>query len=247
MTKRKQMFDALRPFAPDGEIPARDIPAIDGLADRWELDIKGGFDKAAFLGSFVNKQAPAITDADYAAAAKKLGVPESYIKGVGKVESGPYGGYDNSGRPIILPERHIFHRQTGGRYDRSHPKLSYPRWGSVPYPASFDARWEELAQMAELDENAALESTSWGRYQVMGFHWKSLGHATAHSFVQTIVASEAGHLDSLVGFIRANGLVGKLQSCKPGDAVSCRPFVRGYNGPGYAQNRYDEKLAEAIR
>lgn len=41
MTKRKQMFDALRAFAPDGQIPVRDIPAIDGLADRWELDMKG--------------------------------------------------------------------------------------------------------------------------------------------------------------------------------------------------------------
>lgn len=41
MIDRKQMFAVLRPFAPDGEIPSRDIPAIDGLADRWDLDMKG--------------------------------------------------------------------------------------------------------------------------------------------------------------------------------------------------------------
>lgn len=205
------------------------------------------FDKGAFLGRFVNSDAPAITAADITSGAARVRVSENHIRAIMKVERGPYGSYDQSGRPIILPERHKFSRHTNRRFDASHPHISYRSWGKRPYPKSFNARWDELAEMASLDETAALMSASWGAFQVMGEHYDNLGYATVQDFVADIVAREAAHLDAAIGFIKVNSLDDELRACKAGIPKSCVPFVRAYNGPGYAKNRYQYKFAEALK
>jgi hypothetical protein len=50
-----------------------------------------------------------------------------------------------------------------------------------------------------------------------------------------------------VRFIRSKRLVDKLRACRPGDPASCIPFVKAYNGSGYAKNDYHSKLAAAAR
>lgn len=204
------------------------------------------FDRAAFLARHVNRRAAAITPADLTRAAADLNVSAAHIRMVSRVESGPYGGFDNTGRPIILPEPHIFSRRTSGRYDAGHPDLSYPRWGARPYPGSFNARWERLADMAALDERAALESASYGRFQIMGFHWQTLRYPSVHAMVDGMVASESAHLDALVRFIRENGLTDALKACRANQPDTCRAFAKGYNGSGYERNAYHGKLAEAL-
>ena len=201
------------------------------------------FNRDAFLARFVNLNAAAIAPADIAAAASRLGVPAGHIRMVMKVE-GRGVSFDNSGRPIILPEPHIFHRQTDGAH--SVTSFSYPVWGTARYPRSYDARWQMLADMAERDEAAALESASWGMFQVMGFNWESMGYTSVHAFVDSIVASEAGHLDSVVRYIEANRLQRALRACRAGSPKSCRAFAKGYNGPGYARNAYHIKMAAAL-
>jgi hypothetical protein len=192
---------------------------------------------------FANTNAPAITNADIDRAAAELGVTAAHIRMVRAVESGGKS-FDDRGRPVILFEPHIFHRRTGGKF--SPASYSYSAWGARPYPKGYDARWAQMAAAAAKDEVAALESASWGLFQIMGFHWKQLGYASVQDFVQAMVASEAGHLDAMVRFIRANGLVAPLRQCAPGDAESCRDFARGYNGGGYARNSYHVKLAKAL-
>ena len=49
----------------------------------------------------------------------------------------------------------------------------------------------------------------------------------------------AAHLDAFVSFILANRLDGALR------AKNWASFARGYNGPAYAQNAYDKKMAAA--
>ena len=77
--------------------------------------------------------------------------------------------------------------------------------------------------------------------QVMGYHWASLGYATLQDFINAMYRDEASQIDAMMRFIRANGLLGKLQRK---DWVG---FARGYNGAGYAKNAYDKKLAVAYR
>jgi hypothetical protein len=193
---------------------------------------------------YVNRNAPAITERDVAEAAAKLGVTPAHIRMVKAVESGGKS-FDDKGRPVILYEPHVFHRRTRGKY--SPADYSYRVWGSKPYPKSYDARWAQMAQAAEKDEAAALESASWGLFQIMGFHWKALGYASVQQFVEKLTDSEGEHLKAVVRFIEANGLKGALQRCEPGKPDSCREFAAGYNGGQYEKNRYAEKLAAALR
>lgn len=200
--------------------------------------------REAFLGRYVNKRANAITPADITVAASTLGVTAAHIRMIRTVESGGKS-FDDAGRPVILFEPHIFHRRTGGKFSPS--SFSYAAWGGKPYPKSFDGRWAQMADAAEHDETAALESASWGLFQIMGFHWKALGYASVQDFAAAMTESEGNHLDAVVRFIRANGLIGALARCKAGDPASCIDFARGYNGGGFAKNRYHIKMAEALK
>jgi hypothetical protein len=51
--------------------------------------------------------------------------------------------------------------------------------------------------------------------------------------------SEAGQLRQMAAFIKAAGLQDELA------AKNWAGFAKGYNGPQYAQNQYDQKLAAA--
>ena len=248
MYTKKPIFDAVRLMLKRGFTTA-EVKALDAAIDEATGTIvvtapKEAFDRAAFLAQFVNTKAPAITAEDMKRAADRLGVSVKHIEMVRKVESGGTS-FDNSGRPIILPEPHIFYRQTGGRF--GHTAFSYPKWGQKPYPKSYDARWQVLADMAERDTEAALESASWGLWQVMGFHWKALDYDSALDFARRMAASETEHLEALVRYIEANGLSDELRACRAGSPDSCSAFAKGYNGAGYAKNRYHEKMAEALQ
>lgn len=192
---------------------------------------------------FVNLKAPALTAADKIWAAEKLGVSVKHINMLLKVESAGRS-FDNAGRPVILFEPHIFHRRTNGEWTPS--EFSYVRWGAKPYPKSFDGRWAQLEAAARYNRTAALESASWGLFQVMGFHWRALGYADAYDFALMMARGEPEQLDAMVRFVTVNGLKNALQACRAGDPDSCREFARRYNGPGFAKNNYHTKMAKAL-
>lgn len=237
------IFETVRPWLDaKGFTPDR-IAALDA-AIAGKVTKAVTLDRAEFLSRYVNTKAAAITEADIQAAAQRLDVLVSHIKMVRKVESGGKS-FDDKGRPVILPEPHIFYRRTNGKYGTTN--YSYPKWGWKPYPTSYDGRWTQLADMAERDEAAALESASWGLFQIMGFHWQALGYASVQDFAKRMAASEADHLDSVVRFIEKNGLAPALRRCKAGNPDSCRDFAKAYNGSGYEKNSYHRKMAEALK
>lgn len=222
----------------DGKIGPVTLTAISKA-----LGMTRAFDRQAFLTRYINTKASAISDEDIVAAAARLSVPAGHIRMVRTVESGGRS-FDSKGRPIILFEPHIFHRRTNGRYSPS--PFSYARWGEKPYPSDQDGRWTQMADAAEHDETAALESASWGLFQIMGFHWQALGYGAVQDFAARMAASEAEHLGVVVRFIEKNGLAPALRRCKAGDPDSCRDFAKGYNGAGYEANNYHVKMAKAL-
>ena len=88
-----------------------------------------------------------------------------------------------------------------------------------------------------LDPVAAWGAASWGMFQVMGFNHN--GYATVESLVAAMFESEGNQLNAFVTFCRDNGLVKYLQS------KDWASFAYNYNGPGYAANAYDTKMAAA--
>lgn len=238
--KRIQRWAGVTDDGRPGPSTARAIIAKAGIA----TPPAPAFDRADFLARHVNRTAEAIRPYDVRAAAEALRVSEKHIEAIRKVESRGQS-FDPQGRPVILFEPHVFHRRTGGRHSPS--DFSYARWKDRPYPKTFDGRWQQMADAAERNEQAALESASWGLFQIMGFHWPALGYTSARAFAEAMVKSEAGHLDALVRFIKANGLAPALFRCKAGNPDSCRDFAAGYNGKGYEANKYHVKIAEALK
>ena len=147
-------------------------------------------------------------------------------------------GFFADRRPVILFERHIFSRRTQGRFDAQAPDLSNAKAGGY---AGGVAEYGRLERALALDAPAALMSASWGLGQVMGFHASDLGYGSVEQFVSRMVESEDAQLAALAAFIQKNGLAKALKT------HDWATFARGYNGPAYATNQYDKKLAEAYR
>ena len=169
--------------------------------------------------------------------AARLNCEWEAVAAVAEVESGPLGGFAADGRPIILFERHLFSRKTNSRFDGSHPSVSNRTPGG--YPRTQDERWAQMRQAYALDAESALQSASYGRFQVLGQNFANGGFPNAHAYVSAMARSEQGQLQAFVDFVRANGLIDELQRK---DWVG---FASRYNGPGYAANQYDTKMAQA--
>jgi N-acetylmuramidase len=174
---------------------------------------------------------------DLNVAAKRLGIELATLRAVDAIESGGSGFYAD-GRVKILFESHQFNRLTEGRFLVSHPTLATATWaaGRAFYKANQNDR---LRAAKLLDASAAIQACSWGRYQLMGFHFRRCGYASPALFEQAMVANEQNHLSAFLAFVASVGAVDELQQKRWAD------FARIYNGVGYAKNRYDEKLAAA--
>ena len=176
--------------------------------------------------------------------ANKHGIEYAGLKAVVEVEASGKGFIGDV--PKILYEPHIMHRLlTKKNYItirnnlmKAHPNLCYPRWGTYKYGAE-SIQHRRLEIVSQFNRDTALESCSWGLGQVMGFHWKSLGYESLQAFINDMYESEAKQLEAMIRFIKVNGL---LLALKNKDWVK---FARGYNGSGYAKNKYHIKLANA--
>lgn len=181
---------------------------------------------------------PTLTEADFQRAAGVLNCEVAAIKAVCQVEA-PRGGFLADGRPTILFERHKFSQFTMGVYDAKYPDISNRKAGG--YGADGAHQHERLARAAVLEREPALKSASWGKFQLMGFNYAACGFITLQSFINAMYQSEGAQLNAFVGFIIHEGLADELRQHRWAD------FARRYNGPNYAINRYDTKMAAAYR
>lgn len=178
-----------------------------------------------------------LTEQDFKNTANNLQVEVAAIKAVAHVESRGDGFFSN-GKPKILFEAHIFSSKTGHKYDDSYSNISSRRWNRKLYKWG-EKEYERLNEAIKLDKVAALKSASWGKFQVMGFNAELCGWTDVETFVDDMYKGEAEHLKAFAGFITANKLAKYLQ------IKDWAKFARAYNGPAYAQNKYDKKMKEA--
>ena len=92
-------------------------------------------------------------------------------------------------RPVIRFERHIFHRLTGGMYDRSHPDVSNPLPGNTAPDEA--GQYTLLNEALPLNPRAALESTSWRLVQILGGNYVLAGFTDVETMVAAMIESEA--------------------------------------------------------
>lgn len=178
---------------------------------------------------------------DIDAEAQALGCASAVIHAVTDVEAAG-SGFLPDGRPKLLFEAHSFYTLTRGRFGQSN--ISTSTWDRSTYGAAGAHQYDRLAQAIKLDRNAALQSASWGLFQVMGSNYGVCAFKDVETFVDAMVSGgERAHLDAFAQFVEHNRLDAALRASPPQFAT----FARGYNGAGYAENGYDTKLAAAWR
>lgn len=183
---------------------------------------------------------------DYSKAAQLLGVEEAAVRAIASVESQGEGFItDKAGNkiPKILFERHVMFKRLrdftpikSADMAAKYPDIVNPTPGG--YKGGL-AEHERLDRAVKIDRVTALESASWGAYQVMGYHWRVLGYSSVQEFVNKAYTEE-GQLELFIRFVKASPNV--LKALKAKDWVG---VAKAYNGPGYAKNNYHNRMKVA--
>lgn len=197
----------------------------------------GAQTRAAIIAAFTNPCAPKVTDADVLAIASRLGCSTKQLRAVAAVESSG-AAYDGQGRPKILFERHKFHLLTGGEYS----PCGYSDRKQGGYG---EDSWTKLTMAASRNADAAFSAASWGKFQIMGFHWSALGYPSPINMAYSTVTGEAASYDMLARYIEHFNIGSALRSLSL-DPDANRSFARGFNGPAYEAGGYHMKLAKAM-
>ncbi len=190
-----------------------------------------------------------LKESDITALAKELGLEPAIIKAVNAVESSGRG-FTLDGNPKILFEGHVFWSELQKRgidpkkYVKGNENILYQKWTTKFYQYG-KAEYQRLSKAIALIPNnndvveAAYASASWGTFQIMGYHYKSLGYKEIIEFVGANQLNEGEHLRMFGKFLVVNGLVKYLKN------KDWKNFAYRYNGAGYAKNKYDIKLQTA--
>lgn len=181
---------------------------------------------------------PILTEADFISAATALSCEVAAIKAVCHVEA-PRGGFNPDDSVVTLFEGHKFYKYTKGAYAAEAPDLCFPTWTRIHYGKTWQAERARILRAMQYNMHAAFMSASWGKFQIMGFNFAMCGFSDVNSFVEAMETGEPAQLDAFVGYVRSAGLAPALRR------LDWAGFAMGYNGPGYAANGYDTKLADA--
>jgi hypothetical protein len=181
-----------------------------------------------------------LSDETWARLAKSLDVEEAALRAVATVESAGAGFLPGEPpRPKILFEAHAFHRLTGGRFAPLAPSLSNAIWDRALYAPTAAGEWKRLEAACVFDRPAALQSASWGLFQIMGFNYAYCGCPDVEAFVAKQYAGADEQLACFARFIARPPYLPALRN------KHWTKFAEAYNGPAQAKNKYADKIAAA--
>lgn len=186
-----------------------------------------------------------LTNEMIADIARKNQIDPAALLAVKEVESNG-GGFLPNGKPKILFEGHIFYRLLAQSVNaaslnqlcKQYPNIVYPTWNRSKYFGG-DREYIRLANALSINHAAALKSASWGMFQIMGMNYAQCGCKDVDEFVGKMKSSEEDQLMLTIKFLKNNHL------CSALNTHNWASFARSYNGPSYAANKYDIKLAQA--
>ena len=177
-------------------------------------------------------KAVAIGASDIAMLADKLEVHPADLEAISEVESGGFGWFKD-GRIKILFEKHQFYKRLDGSTRNKAVRAGLarriwisPKNGGYKEQSNSNARYNILEKAIAYDEEAAYQSASIGRYQIMGFNYGICGFISAKHMFINFVESEAHQLRAFSNFLKGNSLV---------PAIRRRDFEKietVYNGGG---------------
>jgi peptidoglycan/xylan/chitin deacetylase (PgdA/CDA1 family) len=184
---------------------------------------------------------------------KEIGISPSVAAGVLYIESAGQG-FAPDGRMTIRFEACIFQKLWGEKNQEefsNHFQCNTPNDGfristTMPftqYHGDANKEWKVFDLARALDEDAAIKSTSVGISQMMGFHYKEVGYASAKAMFDVMTQSIKPQLDAFflqLAHYQNNG-ISCLSSLKSSDYDL---FAKCYNAANQDQI-YANKLMEA--
>lgn len=174
-----------------------------------------------------------LTNTAIAKVGKEFGLTFSKTKAIVVVESGSQAFDEKTGKIIIQFEPHWFKRKS--------PYTPSGKW-SLNGVERQAAEWVAFNDAFRLNPTAAMESTSIGMMQVMGFHWKLLGFDSVGDMWDYAKESAENQLRLGLRFIASNKRM--MYALQIGDYAT---FAYYYNGQNYKKFNYDKRIAEQVQ
>lgn len=162
-----------------------------------------------------------ITDTQIAEIARNNGLTFAQLKAFIVVESGGRGFDEKTGKILIQFEPSWYRKLTG-----------YAPTGawSVNKVEVQSKEWIAFNDAFKKNHTAAMEATSIGMPQIMGFHWKRLGYSSVDAMWDDFKRGEYQQVLALVRFIKTDARLYKaLKSC------DWHTVATIYNGAAYKE------------
>ena len=191
--------------------------------------------------TIMSKTRDKISEDSWKKLAGELGCEVAVLKAIKGVETGAKGAFDNSGRPSLLFEAHLFWRNLQALginpvgIAAKHPGILAKAWNKALYKGGI-REWDRLREAWGVSPKAAIQSASYGFPQILGQNFKD-----PFGFVADSYMSEVKQLEFFGRFLKGNGFAPFLQK------KDWCGIARKYNGASYAKNQYDKKLEVAYR
>jgi len=186
-----------------------------------------------------------LTDHYIAYKAEQEHIDVAIIKALIKVETIGSGFY-SSCRPKLLFEGHQFWKQLEQQgiepapLQNNNKDILYPKWTAAFYTGSDQGEYDRLQKAKLINEEAALNSASWGMFHTMGMNAKACGFSDVQRFISNISTGENRQLDAFFVFLHHEELFEPLKN------KDWKTFARRYNGTQFRNNGYDTKLQIAF-
>lgn len=199
----------------------QDRPTITVPERRADLPIQPPDKLARLLSLRAPQNYDRVGRRDYERLAETWQADPALIEAVAIVESAD-AGFDQNRRIVLRFESHVFARQSGRQ---------------SPAPSG---GWQSFEKAAQVDFNAALLATSWGKFQIMGFNAQKVGYQTAEAMIFNFYSGERPHLAAFQKYCEVFGLVEAFR------VKNIAEFTKGYNGPG-AVRQYSARIEQQWR
>ena len=174
-----------------------------------------------------------INDNDYATTAKDLGVEKEVLMAIASQES-KHASFKAVKQATILFERHKMYRLLikKGNTKASVDALSkkYPSIVNEDSGGHNDmTSYEKLKIAKSIDYDCAIQSCSWGKFQVMGFHYANL-YSSPRELEKAMNMCELQQFKYFVLYLKkTNGMVNALKS------KNWEEIATLYNGPKWKE------------
>ena len=211
----------------------------------WDFEgMEGSGEGCNFAGKILNTMKNTFEGVDFKAVAQRIGVEPAAVRAVAEVETCGRGGFLSGGRAVILFEGHVFWRRlklyglNPVDYMLGNEDILHMEWTRRHYRGGI-REYERLERAMKIHKQDALESASWGVFQIMGFNYEKCGCEDVHEFVERMGRNLNEQVDLWAEYMRHEGLDECLRRHK------WSLFALRYNGKGYKVNRYDERISKA--